>query len=120
MGRTNGFCGDTIPLRIVPEGGKITEDFAHARGEEPGYILHDDVAGSYLREDTRELWPEPSRIGLSLPSTRKRNWLTGEASHDDICTLTICGRYVVHVTDAPYVRPMLRQHTLAELIVLHL
>jgi hypothetical protein len=51
MGRTNGLCGDTIPFRIVPEGGKVTEYASHSCGKKPWDVLHDNVSGLYSSDE---------------------------------------------------------------------
>jgi len=42
----DGTSGDTIPRRIVPERGKVSENSAHPETKQAWDVLHDDEAGS--------------------------------------------------------------------------
>lgn len=44
--RTKGGSRNTLPLRIVPEGGKVSEYLSHVSIKQPWHVLHEDVARS--------------------------------------------------------------------------
>jgi hypothetical protein len=47
MRGTEGGCGDTVPLRIVPERGQVPENLGHASSsKEPWDVLQQDEARS--------------------------------------------------------------------------
>jgi hypothetical protein len=44
--RTNGRSWNNVPLRVIPERGKIPENCFHPSMKQRCDVLHDDVAGS--------------------------------------------------------------------------
>jgi hypothetical protein len=62
MSRTNGTRRYALPLRIHPQRGQVTEHVAESGSKESWDVLHDDVVGSKLANESRELRPQPSFV----------------------------------------------------------
>lgn len=85
--------GQARPLRVIPCFGQVSENSSDRRsvpslpfpGEERGYVLHDDVAGSKLANDPGELGPK-TRAGSvdSGAVAGGAEVLTGEAAADEV------------------------------------
>jgi hypothetical protein len=81
----DGGSGENIPLRIVPERGKVAEDPIGAGAEQSGDVLDEHRARADFADDPRVLAPEPR------PSSGKTSALPGntevlarEAPADDV------------------------------------
>jgi hypothetical protein len=116
---THGVSADTIPLRIIPERGKVSENDSEPTSSEGCNILHEYEAGSKLANEASKLRPEAAPLAgdaNSLPCLA--NVLAGEASADCINGNSIgsqaVGAKLSHVIVAGNLRPMLSQHTPAE------
>ena len=76
----------TVPFRIVPERGKVSEDLVETTAFEDGNIFHDDVSRSKLPNKTCVLGPK-TRSGSSADpgsTAGNREVLTGESSDEDV------------------------------------
>jgi hypothetical protein len=76
--------GEHIPLRIVPEAGQRPEYEVKSPVNEAWDVLQENVLGSHLANDARDLGPEPSAVfgPLSLAGGAPR--LAREARRDDM------------------------------------
>lgn len=91
--RADVGSGETIPPRIVPERGQISENFSEgtsvADGKQPWDVFQHDVRGSKLAQNSSELGPEPPLVTLSTARSRCRPRLARESSSDDIDSLEV-------------------------------
>ena len=141
--RTNGGSRYAVPFRVIPDLGKVSENTVKAPSKQSCDVLHDDVAGSYLANETGELAPQ-SRPGAidAVAASGGGDVLTGKTSADNInwsvldgarglpvrTTLNNSPRPPLSASDARGVgkrpdvvmdrhpRPMFRQHLAAERI----
>jgi hypothetical protein len=115
---SKGRRRNTLPLCIVPEGGQGPENFCHALpsvdGKEAWDVLHKDVAGSKVANDSSELGPEPAVIGLASPAASDRDGLAGEAATDEVDGREVLRRAVMDISEALDVRPVRSEDALAE------
>jgi hypothetical protein len=84
MRGTNRRSRYNLPLSIVPQPGKVGQDFREAAGAESSDIFHEDVARSCLANKTGRVGPEPSVVFRPFPAPRERGWLAGEAGREDV------------------------------------
>ena len=117
---TKGRRGNSLPLRIVPEGGKAPEYSSHPPPKEPWYVLHDDVAGSYHAEDALELGPEPARVFLPEALARVADRLAGKPSGHNVNGCELSSMYLLHVAAPEYAGPLLLKDTAAVIVDLDL
>jgi hypothetical protein len=64
---TDGSCGDTVPLRIKPDRGQISEDFFEPATEQAGDVFEDNPLWSDGVDDSGHFWPQPSGVVLRQP-----------------------------------------------------
>ena len=55
--RTNGGSWYAVPFRIVPERGQVAENSLNSPSKQSCDVLHEDVAGSYLANNSGVLAP---------------------------------------------------------------
>jgi len=55
--RTNGGSWYAVPFRIKPERGQVSENTLKSPSKQSCDVLHDDVAGSYLANNSGVLRP---------------------------------------------------------------
>lgn len=55
--RTNGGSRYAVPLRVIPERGQVSENFAVPSTKQSCDVLHDDEARSNVANDSSELDP---------------------------------------------------------------
>lgn len=84
MRGTNRRSRYNLPLSIVPQPGKVGQDFREAAGTESADIFHEDVAGSSLANNTGRVGPEPSLVFRPFPAPREGGRLAGESCGDDV------------------------------------
>lgn len=110
------------PLRIVPEGGQVSENVVHAgpSNKETWYVFHEDDAGSKYAKDSGELGPEPPLVGLALPFSRDGNWLAGETPGNKVDWLELGASDIADVSVARDVGPPLGEGGGAERVDLDL
>lgn len=116
--RSNVGCAETIPLRIVPERGQVTEHFGEvpsaARRHEPRHVLHEDEARSKQINDPSILAPERRALAAESCSLSGEGYvLAGESPADHIDG----GEFAsdgAHVVISNSVGPVLREHGAAE------
>lgn len=129
MPRTNGTRWYAFPFRIHPERGQITEDFIESGSKEAWHVLHDDVSGLQVANDSRELRPQPTTIVLSASFAGETDWLTGESAtnhihwHETLRPAQVFAAVAIsvsNVTNAMHMGPMLLQHLRAVIVNFHL
>lgn len=84
MRGANGGRGEQTPFRIEPELGKVMEDSGKSCSNNAWDVFQHDPSGSYVTDDPRDGWPEPTVIvkSTALPGAAER--LAGEAGSDEI------------------------------------
>jgi len=121
---SKGRRRNTLPFSSVPEGGQGPKNFSHelpsVDGKEAWDVLHKDVAGSKVPNDSSELGPEPAVIGPSSSLAGDGDRLTWEASADEVDRFEVVRSTVMHVSKALDVRPVRSEDALAEGIALDL
>jgi len=77
-------CGEQTPFRIEPELGKVAKDLGEPKRKVPAHVFEEDEARLALADDSSDLGPEVSRVGLgsSLPGGAER--LARVARRDEI------------------------------------
>ena len=88
MRGTNGGRGETAPLCIEPERGKVGEDVREPGPNKSGDVLQEDVARSHVSDDPGNVWPDPSLIIDTSTFAGCAEWLAGETGSDDIHSST--------------------------------
>lgn len=85
VGRAGVVRAEHSPARIEPQRGQISEhDVEPATGEKGG-VLHEDVPGSNLANDSGHLHPEPAALsGDASSAPGCANVLAGEAPADEV------------------------------------
>lgn len=82
---TNEGRGDAIPLCIVPDRGQIPENSFKSPVSERWNVLHEDVTGSYLTDDSSVVRPESaSGSSDSSPSSCPGNILARESTSENV------------------------------------
>ena len=84
MRGTNRRSRYNLPLSIVPQPGKVGQDFREAAGAESSDILHEDVARSSLANNAGRVGPEPAVVFRPFPPSCEGGGLAGEAGRDDV------------------------------------
>lgn len=57
LGGAHEVSADTIPLRIIPERGKVPENTVEPASSEGGHVLHEHDTGSKLANEPSKLRP---------------------------------------------------------------
>lgn len=110
---------ESRPLRIEPEGVKVTEDPTEgiSISNESCNVLHEDVSGSYCANDVSHPRPSPTLVGGAELSASDRERLARESPADDIDSRAGLAepplRSGSDVVMAGYLRPVSGQHALA-------
>jgi hypothetical protein len=74
-----------VPLRVIPERGKVAENGSHSPSKQRCDVLHDDVSGSYFANDPSELVPKTGPLSCESSSfSCNADVLAGEAAADEI------------------------------------
>jgi hypothetical protein len=121
MWGTHGARGHNRPLRIIPERGKGPEYIAHSPRKQRCDVLHEDVSGSHLANDSGKLPPEAGSFAVESGAlSRVADVLAGEAPADEIDRLEVVASDIANVLQLGNVGPVLRQHALAERVNLDL
>lgn len=83
MRGTNRRSRYNLPLSIVPQPGKVGQDFREAAGAESSHILQEDVLRSSFANKTGCVGPEPAVVFVPFPAPRERGGLAGESGADE-------------------------------------
>ena len=78
---------NNLPLRVIPHLGQVANDKVESSLDESGDVLHEDVAGSKVANNSGELGPEPARVFLRETLTGETDGLAGESSGDEVDSL---------------------------------
>jgi hypothetical protein len=110
-----------VPLRVIPERGKVAENGSHSPSKQRCDVLHDDVSGSYFANDPSELVPKTGPLSCESSSfSCNADVLAGEAAADEIDgPISVAGREGSHVTVARHVGPVLGEDAVGIVINLH-
>ena len=101
----------TVPFRIIPERGKLSEYNVESSSKESCDVLHDDIAGSKLANDSGVLSPEPRSLTAdSCSLARVADVLTRESATNHVHGWKVVCANLAHVGKSFGVRPMLREH----------
>jgi hypothetical protein len=91
---TNGESRYAVPLRIKPDLGKVSEYLVQPSSKQRCDVLHDDVAGSNLANNSGVLGPETRASALnSCALACDGDILAGESAADEVNT---CSRRFEH------------------------
>ena len=83
MRRTNGGSRHSIPDRVIPERGKVSEYSGESSPTKSPDVLHDRVAWSNVANDSRILSPQAGSLTVQAGTlAREADVLAGEAAAD--------------------------------------
>jgi hypothetical protein len=100
-----------VPLRVIPERGQVPENGSDASPEKRGDILHDDVAGAKLANETGVLDPEAAALTREPRAFASNgDFLAGEAAAKNVNCSDIRALQLSNVTMDGDMRPVLCQH----------
>ena len=117
----NGRSRDAVPLRVIPARGQVSENSVESSASEGGDVLHDDVAGSKLANEPREVPPKTRAFSVDPRSlSRAADVLAGETSAEDIDWPNSVGAQFSHIGVAGHSGPMLGEDTTTESVALGL
>jgi len=85
---TNSGSGETSPVRIEPELGKVGEDVWEAESNKSGDVLQEHVSRSHVSNDPGNVWPDPSLVIDTELLARDAEGLTRESRSDDVHSAT--------------------------------
>jgi hypothetical protein len=92
MGKANVGSRYAVPFCIKPERGQVSENLSKSPSKQSCDVLHDDVAGSNLANNSGILSPEPTSLARQAgPEADRADVLAGEAATDKIGSNSICG-----------------------------
>jgi hypothetical protein len=109
---TNGRRRYAVPFTVIPARGQVAENSSHAPSKQSWDVLHDDVAGSYVANQSAQLRPEPAAGPVDpcvLPGVA--DVLAGEPPADEVNGFELSSVNIPHVPVSPHIGPMLFQHT---------
>src|SRR5690606_20558281 len=103
----NGCRRNTVPFRIIPARGQVSEYDIQPSRKQRCDVLHDDVAGSKLANDPGKLSPQAGTFaGNSCSLSGIANVLARESSADEIDGREIVSADLSHVSESKGVRPV--------------
>jgi hypothetical protein len=108
MRGTNVRSSYSVPFRVIPERGKVTENGSHSSSKERCDVLHDDIAGSYFANDPSKLVPKtgPS-TGEASTFSSDADVLAWESAADEVDVVIALRRERPHVFMLRDFRPVL-------------
>jgi len=81
----NGRSRDAVPLRVIPARGQVSENTLKPPSKESCDVLHDDVAGSKLANESRVLAPKTRACPVdSSALAGEADVLAGESAAEDV------------------------------------
>ena len=78
------LSAETIPLRIVPERGQVSDHRSESSRKEAWDVFQEDEARSNVANDARDFRPEPSLVGLAKAAAGETDRLAREPRRDEI------------------------------------
>jgi hypothetical protein len=116
-----GRSRQTVPFRIKPDAGQVSENAIESGSKESWNVLHDDVSGSKLANHPEHLGPKTRLLSVDACSpSRKAEVLTGEPPTDEINPFGRIAPHVSHVFEAGDSGPVSGKHPASVLIGLAL
>jgi hypothetical protein len=125
MGEAGRGCWYATPFSIIPDRGQVAENSSKPGTKEAWDVFQQQELASQLASEAHHLTPEASSLAINADalaplSLANAGVLTREACGDDAGVNPIgsepCGGEGSHVIVAGNLRPMFRQHALAEWI----
>jgi hypothetical protein len=117
MRRTNVGSSNALPLRVIPDLGQVSENSLHSPSKQSCDVLHDDVAGSKLANDSRIFRPQSAAFAVdSRPLASVRNILAGESSADDVNGSEVIDSAFSDIAEPLGVREMAFEHSPAVIV----
>lgn len=117
----NGCCRNTIPFRIIPARGQVSEYNVQPSRKQRCDVLHEYVSGSKLANDPGKLSPQAGTFACNSGSfSGIANILAGEASADEIDRREIVSSDLSYVSESDDVRPVSFEDLSRIFIHLHL
>jgi hypothetical protein len=91
----NGCCWDTIPDRIIPARGQVSENVSQPETKQAWYVLHDDIEGSNFANEAGILAPEARALTLKASAlSSEADVLTREPATYDVDCNSVSGQSV--------------------------
>lgn len=117
----NGGSRNAVPLRVIPARGQVSENSPESSSKESCDVLHDDVPGSKLANESCVLGPK-TRAGTVDPGSAagEGEVLAGEPAAEDVDRGDICASEFGDVGVARHVGPVTGKDSAAELLGLAL
>lgn len=118
--RTNGGSRYSVPLRVIPDRGKVAENSGKSSTPQSPDVLHDCEAGSKLANEARKLSPQAGSLTVQAGTlTRERDVLAGEAAADAVDSVDSVGPKsscieCSYIVIAGHLGPVFGQHAAAE------
>lgn len=84
VGGTKEGRRETVPLRIVPEGGQVPEYLVESPAKESWHVLHEHVRRSKMAKAACKLRPKPAGILLPKLPARLRDRLARESTANKV------------------------------------
>jgi hypothetical protein len=121
--RAHVACAETVPRRIEPERGQVTEHFREGvpvvSGKEPRDVLHEHEARSHVSNDPAILAPEARPLAReSCALSGEADVLAGEAAAEDVDSRESVDGADVVISNS--VRPVLCENVTTPRIPFHL
>ena len=121
MGGADVGSRNAVPLRVIPEAGQVSENVSHSPSKESWNVLHKHPARSKIANDERVKRPEPPRVSLRETLPGDGDGLARESAANKVNgSVSPPSGAGSHVVMPGHLRPVLRQHTPAPRINLHL
>lgn len=122
MVRTKSGCRENCPFRIEPALGQLFKDSGEigsaVGGQQSGHVLKQNNPGVTFVNDSHTLEEQSGSLSVEPGlQSGEGDILTGEASDNGVCSVSVV---LLHVIELRYVRPVLPEDRLAELIDLDL
>src|SRR5690606_41646964 len=61
----NGASRYAVPFRVIPALGQVSENSSEPQGKVPWDVLQEDVAGSYVANDSEDFGPKMPLVALA-------------------------------------------------------
>lgn len=101
----DGGSWNTVPLRVIPERGKVLKHVPESFRPESRHVLQQDIAGSKVPNEAGHRRPEPARVVLREPLAGEGDGLAGESGSDEIDSRSSLSEKS-HIPEVGHVRPV--------------
>lgn len=109
----DGGSWNTVPLRVIPERGKVLKHVPESFRPESRHVLQQDISGSKVPNETGHMRPEPARVVLREALTGEGDGLTGESGSDEIDSRSSFSEKS-HIPEVGHVGPVSGEHAAGE------